>query len=153
IVGGKTQGEILPVVGNVMTIKQYVDRMIGKFDCFCIGELGTVNVNQPSINSTALFSSTQAAQIFGHLNANGNVFITSQPGVYFGPKAQVNAHGFLASTLSILDADFLSGNYKFFNPGDAGKVHVAKGANITVGGYAALAAPQVINEGVIVAQA
>src|SRR5205085_894777 len=50
-------------------------------------------------------------------------------------------------------ADFLSGNYKFFNPGDAGKVHVAKGANITVGGYAALAAPQVINEGVIVAQA
>src|SRR5437016_13047925 len=76
IVGGKTQGEI-NANGNVMRIDQYVDRMIGKFQCFCIGESATVNVFQPSASSTALFSSTQAAQIFGHLNANGNVFITS----------------------------------------------------------------------------
>src|SRR5436853_165126 len=57
----------------------------------------------------------------------------------------------LATTLSTKAQDFLSGNYNFYNAGNAGSV-VNQGV-ITVTGYAALAGPQVKNEGLIVARA
>src|SRR5678816_3702066 len=94
----------------------------------------------------------QPAEIFGRLSANGQVFITSQAGVYFARTAQVDVGGLVASNLSIRDQDFLAGRYIFFNDGSSGSV-TNDGTIVAPGGYAALAGTQVRNDGVIVAQA
>ncbi|MCA9777826.1 MAG: filamentous hemagglutinin N-terminal domain-containing protein, partial [Candidatus Eremiobacteraeota bacterium] len=91
----------------------------------------------------------------GQLSANGNVFLINPNGILFGPTATVNVGGLVASTLSITDQDFLSGNYNFFQEEgkelaavvNQGQIHV------TDAGYAVLVAPTVINEGTIVARA
>jgi len=67
-------------------------------------------------------------------------------------KYSVDVGGLFATTLSIADKDFLAGRYNFYNAGGAKSV-VNQGNIITTNGYAALAGPQVKNDGVIVARA
>src|SRR5207248_2738962 len=50
------------------------------------------------------------------------------------------------------DKDFLAGRYNFYNAGGAGSV-INQGNIVTANGYAALAGPQVRNDGIIVARA
>jgi filamentous hemagglutinin family protein len=52
----------------------------------------------------------------GNLNGNqGQIIVINTKGIVFGPTAQITAAGFVASGLNVLDADFMSGNYKFGN--------------------------------------
>ena len=92
-----------------------------------------------------------ASQIFGALNANGQVFLINPAGITFGQGASVNVGGLVASTMGITDANFLAGNYVFQRDGSTGAI-VNKGTlTAGSGGYIGLLAPEVINKGVITA--
>src|SRR3989442_11493307 len=95
---------------------------------------------------------TNPSEIFGRMTANGQVFLTNPNGVLFAPSASVDVGGLFATTLSIADKDFLAGRYNFYNAGGAKSV-VNQGNIVTTNGYAALAGPQVRNDGVIIARA
>ncbi|MBL8526861.1 MAG: autotransporter-associated beta strand repeat-containing protein, partial [Burkholderiales bacterium] len=83
---------------------------------------------------------------------NGQVFVLNPNGVLFGPGAQVDVGGIVASTLGLSDADFLAGRYTFANGGGAGSVVNRGTIRAADGGYVALLAPQVTNEGAIAAR-
>lgn len=66
--------------------------------------------------------SNSATRFDGNLNAlGGHVLIINQHGILFGPTASISADRFTASSLNILDNDFLDGAYKFTGDG-IGKV-------------------------------
>ena len=82
---------------------------------FSIGKGNTVNFVQPSASAVALnrVLGSDVSVIQGALNANGQVFLINPNGVLFSPSAQVNVGSLVASTLSISNADFMAGNYRF----------------------------------------
>jgi len=120
---------------------------------FSIGAGESVNFIQPNVSSIALnrVLGQDASSILGSLNANGRVFILNPNGVLFGNTAQVSVGGLVASTLNLGNTDFMAGNYNFSNAGTAGAVINQGNLNSTDGGYIALLAPEVRNEGVITA--
>src|SRR5207253_2435559 len=163
----QTTANTLPTGGNVtagsaaisssankMQIDQYSQKAILQWDSFSIGSGAWVNFTQPSSSAIALnrVVGNNLSEIFGRLTANGQVFLTNPNGVLFAPSASVDVGGLFATTLSIADKDFLAGRYNFYNAGGAGSV-VNQGNIITANGYAALAGPQVKNDGVIIARA
>ncbi len=64
---------------------------------------------QPSTNSCVLnrVVTQNASEIMGTLQANGYVYLINPNGVVFGKDAIVDTAAFLASTLDIMDKDFL----------------------------------------------
>ena len=123
------------------------------FNSFSINAGQTVNIKQLTSTSTYLIKDVggMASQIYGTLNANGQVFMSNTSGFYFGRSAEVNVGALFATSLNINALDFEAGRYNFYKDGTAGTV-VNEG-RITASAYAALAGPQVRNDGVIVARA
>jgi len=137
--------------GSTMNIQQATQKAILNWQSFNIGANATVNFQQPSASAVALnrVIGQDPSAIFGNLNANGQVFLVNPNGVLFGPGARVDVGGLVATTMNIRNEDFLAGNYRFFRDGATGSV-INRG-NLT-GGYLALLAPEVRNEGVILAR-
>ncbi|WP_175541705.1 YDG domain-containing protein [Polaromonas sp. YR568] len=108
--------------------------------------------NQPNAQAIALnrIIGSSPSELLGSLTANGQVFILNPNGVLFGAGSQVNVGGLVASTLSLSNADFEAGNYKFTGSG-SGSVINQGALNAGQGGYLALLAPEVRNEGVMTA--
>jgi filamentous hemagglutinin family protein len=50
-----------------------------------------------------------ASAIFGALQSNGRVFLINPNGILFGAGAQIDTAGLVASTLNMLDCDFIMG--------------------------------------------
>src|SRR5207253_4156637 len=163
----QTTANTLPTGGNVtagsaaisssankLQIDQYSQKAILQWDNFSIGSNAWVNFTQPSSSAIALnrVVGNNLSEIFGRLTANGQVFLTNPNGVLFAPSASVDVGGLFATTLSIADKDFLAGRYNFYNAGGAKSV-VNQGSIVTTNGYAALAGPQVKNDGIIIARA
>ncbi len=140
--------------GTTMTVTQTSDRMAATWNTFNIGANATVNFVQPTSSSVALnrVTSGDASQIFGKLNANGQVYLINSSGILFGAGSSVNVGGLVASTLNISDANFMAGKNAFDLEGATGSV-INQG-NITAadGGYVALLGAQVRNEGNIIAR-
>ncbi|NRA26625.1 MAG: filamentous hemagglutinin N-terminal domain-containing protein [Opitutales bacterium] len=137
--------------GNRLDITQSTQQGIIQWDSFNIGAQSTVNFAQPNSGSTTLnrVLSSDASQIFGNLNANGSVFLLNPNGVLFGNGAQVDVGGLVASSMQITDDAFLSGEYLF--EGDAHSGSVINQGEL-IGNYIAMLAPEVRNEGVIIAE-
>ena len=57
--------------------------------------------------------------------------------------------GLVASSLNILDSDFLAGRYKFTNSSNSGEILNQGNININPGGVVALISPKISNEGSI----
>jgi filamentous hemagglutinin len=99
--------------GNKLTVNQTTNSAILNWSSFNIGAGGTVTFNQPGSSSIALNRIFQASpsQIFGSLNANGQVYLLNLNGFLFGPTATVNVGGLLVSSLplSLTDANFAKG--------------------------------------------
>ena len=72
-----------------------------------------MNFQQPGATSSTLnrVVGSDPSAIFGQISANGQVFLINNSGILFGPGAQVNAAGLVASTLQLTDGNFLAGNY------------------------------------------
>ncbi|MGH8664255.1 MAG: filamentous hemagglutinin N-terminal domain-containing protein, partial [Burkholderiales bacterium] len=150
-----------PVAGNVsvarpdartLNVTQRSDKAIVNWTAFNVGAGEAVNFAQPAVTSVILnrVIGGSYSEILGRISANGQVFLVNPLGVTLGTGAHVDAAGFVASTLSISDSDFLSGRYVFSNAGNAGAV-VNRGI-INTESLAALLAPQVANEGTITAR-
>jgi trimeric autotransporter adhesin len=150
IVGGSGQ---IQQVGNTTTIVQNSPTLSLNWQSFNIGQNQTVDFQQPGSNAIAInriFSSTPS-EIYGHLNANGQVWLINPNGILFGQSAQVNVGGLVASTLDV-DDNSLSSDSRTFS--GSGKGSVINQGSITAakGGYVALLANQVSNQGVVTAQ-
>src|SRR5438477_1213123 len=139
--------------GSNMQVTQSTNSAILNWQTFSIGSSAWVNFSQPSSSAIALnrVTGSNPSEIYGRLTANGQVFFSNPNGILFGRSAAVDVGNLFATTLSIKDQDFLAGRYNFYNSGNAGSV-VNQGV-ITVNGYAALAAPKVQNDGLIIARA
>ena len=157
--GGPTGGQIvggsgqIQQTGNTTTIHQNSSTLSLNWQSFNIGPDQTVNFVQPGSNAIAInriFASTPS-EIYGHLNANGQVWLINPNGVLFGQSAQVNVGGLVASTLDVDDSTIDSSNRRFSG---SGKGSIVNRGNINAanGGYVALIGNQVSNQGVITAQ-
>jgi filamentous hemagglutinin family protein len=144
---------ILTPNASTLQINQSSDKAILNWQSFSIGSAASVQFTQPGASSIALnrVLGSNASEIFGRLTATGQVFLSNPNGVLFAPGASVEVGALFATSLSISDANFLAGRYVFTKEGNAGAV-VNRGTILTPGGYTALAAPQVRNEGLIVAR-
>lgn len=128
------------------------DKAIINYQSFNIGELESVQFVQPSSSSCVLnrVQEGNPSSILGSLKGNGKVFLVNPDGIYFGPKASVNVGSFVASTLDILDQDFLNENYTFFHTANSkGSEIYNQGEISSLEGSIVLLAPFVRNEGVI----
>ncbi len=105
---------------NALNVQQASQRAILNWQSFNIGAAASVNFSQPNASAVALnrILGNEASQIYGKLNANGQVFFINPNGMLFARGAQVNVGGLMATTLNIGNADFMSGNYRFSNPGN-----------------------------------
>ncbi|MEX1661714.1 filamentous hemagglutinin N-terminal domain-containing protein [Thioclava sp. 15-R06ZXC-3] len=137
--------------GSQMTITQSSDKAILNWQGFDIGAQERVTFAQPSTSSVALnrVVGNTASAIYGGMDANGQVFLVNQNGVYFAPGAQVSAGGLLVSTLGISDSDFMAGRLNFSGDSTAG---VTNDGTIRAGqgGYVAFIGRHVDNEGQII---
>jgi trimeric autotransporter adhesin len=141
--------------GNALNINQSSNRAAIDWATFNVGATGQVNFNQPSASAVTLnrVLDTNASQIMGRINAPGQVFIVNPNGVLFGPNSQVDVGGLIATTQNMSNADFMAGKSTFEGNGSGGASVVNQGQlNAALGGYIALLAPSVRNEGVIVAR-
>ena len=136
--------------GNTLNINQSSAKMIANWGSFDIGKDAKVNFIQPNASSQALnrITGQNPSQIFGQLNANGQVVLINPNGIVFGQGAQVNVGGLVASTLQLSDADFHNGQLRFTQGNGAGSIVNQGSLN---GQVVALIAPQVSNQGSIVA--
>ena len=101
--------------GGNMSINQTTNKVIVNWNGFSIDAGESVQFSQPDVNSVALnrVVGSDPSLIMGSLSANGQIFVVNPSGVYLGANAQVDAHGFLATTLGISDEDFMNGTYEF----------------------------------------
>ena len=136
--------------GNTLNINQASQKAALNWQSFNIGTNGTVNFVQPNNNAVALnrIGGNSASEIYGHLNANGQVFLMNPNGILFGRGSQVNVGGIVATTMQLGDADFLAGNYNFSN---AGVGSVANYGLINATNSVALLGGDVTNQGSIFA--
>jgi filamentous hemagglutinin family protein len=157
--GGPIGGQItsgsgqIQQIGNTTVIHQNSQTLTLNWQSFDIGANQTVDFLQPGSSSIAvnrIFSSTPS-EIYGHLNANGQVWLINPNGILFGQGAQVNVGGLVASTLDV-DDDSLSSNTRTFSGSGTGSI-VNKGTITAAnGGYVALLGNNVSNQGVVSAQ-
>ena len=121
--------------GNVMNVVQGSDRMAATWNTFNIGSAAKVNFVQPSASSVALnrVTSSDASQIMGQLNANGQVFLINPSGILFGQGSAVNVGGLVASSLNISDANFMAGSNRF-DAGGAGGAVINQGSIVAADG-------------------
>jgi filamentous hemagglutinin family protein len=141
----------LATVGSTTTINQSSQRVAIDWTHLSTAANEALVFNQPNASAIALnrITGSSPSELLGSLTANGQVFILNPNGVLFGAGSQVNVGGLVASTLGMSNADFMAGNHVF--TGSGGSV-VNKGTlNAGQGGYLALLAPEVRNEGVMTA--
>jgi filamentous hemagglutinin family protein len=142
--------------GATMTVQQRSQNLSIDWRAFSIGSGETVRFNQPSASSIALnrVIGNDASAIYGTLSANGQVFLINPNGILFGPGAQVNVGGLVASTLDVAaGSDPANGKYRFASPSSRPASVVNQGTlTANPGGYIALLGGQVSNRGAISAQ-
>ncbi|HET8699294.1 MAG TPA: filamentous hemagglutinin N-terminal domain-containing protein, partial [Gammaproteobacteria bacterium] len=148
-------GYVHPAQGAYLQVDQYANRA-SYAGTIQLGSAAHMNVVQPNSGAVALFKDTsgQTSQIWGRVTANGHLFFTNSAGVLFGRTASVEVGSLLATTLPINEQDFLDNKnqIRLGSASGSGKVE-NYGRIVTVNGYTALVAPQVINDGLILAHA
>ncbi|MES2684665.1 MAG: MBG domain-containing protein [Pseudomonadota bacterium] len=135
-----------------LIVRQTTDRAVINWQSFSIGQGEGVEFRQPSSSSVTLNRVTgqQVSEIHGRLDATGQVWLVNPNGVFFGPDANVNVAGLLATTLDIADADFMAGRHHFQGQsGSTASVENQGRINIRDAGLLAFVAPGVANSGLI----
>lgn len=136
--------------GSVTNINQSSQKASINWTTFSIAASETVNFNQPNKNSITLnrVVGNEKSVIDGALNANGQVWILNSNGVLFNSSAKINTSGLVATTKALSDEDFQKGSYSFKGDSSASVINLGE-ITINNGGYAALLANTVQNEGTI----
>lgn len=139
--------------GPTTTVTQSGQNLSLNWKSFNIGPKETVNFLQPSASAIALnrIFDANGTQIFGHLNANGQIYLINSAGILFGKGSQVDVNGLVASTLDLKDPS-LNGSSRSFSGNGSGSIVNEGTINAADGGYVALLGNHVSNQGVITAQ-
>jgi filamentous hemagglutinin family protein len=145
--------------GATTTITQDSARLAINWNSFSSKAGESIVFRQPGASAIALnrVIGTGASELSGSLNANGQVFILNPNGVLFGAGATVNAQGLLASTLDMDPSRFMQGGQEHVLEGTGtgtGAGSLGNQGKLTAypGGYIALIAPKVVNQGSVSAQ-
>jgi filamentous hemagglutinin family protein len=135
---------------NTLTVQQHSTRAALDWQSFNIGSGATVNFVQPNSSSVALnrILGNEASQIYGRLNANGQVFFSNPNGMLFGAGSQVNVGSLLATTMAMDLPQFMTGNPGLTDPGTG---TVRNEGLISAAGSVVLAGNTVANVGQILA--
>ncbi|HTB66639.1 MAG TPA: YDG domain-containing protein, partial [Steroidobacteraceae bacterium] len=157
--GGPSGGQVTAGSGSIVqcgaltTITQQSPKLSLSWTSFNIAPQDTVNFVQPSASAIAVnrILDANGTQIFGHLHANGQIFLINPNGILFGPGAEINVGGLVATTLDFDDTSADRSTKSF--SGDSSNSVINEGViNAAPGGYVALLASHVSNQGVISAQ-
>ena len=142
---------ILQTNSTLVTIQQTTPKAIIDWQSFSIGTGNTVKFVQPNSSSIALnrVTGNQVSQINGTLQANGQVWLLNPNGMLIGAGGQVNVGGFLGTTHSINNQQFVGGDYRFGDAGMSGVIANQGKIQIVNGGYAVLAGKAVRNQGLV----
>jgi filamentous hemagglutinin family protein len=99
------------VTGNRMVIEQHSDKAVVNWSQFNVGADAAVQFVQPSSTAAILnrIWDSNPSEIFGRVEANGQVYLINRNGFLFGDSAVVNVGGLVASALNIADEDFIDG--------------------------------------------
>ena len=137
---------------NRLDIAQSSNRAIINFSGFNIAAGNEVVVVQPTAQSMLLARvlGSEASTIAGSLTANGHLVLINPNGIAIRDGAVIDTGAFIASSLDIADADFLSGQLLFRRSGRAAAVSNAGTIRARAG--IALVGPAVLNEGVVAAR-
>jgi filamentous hemagglutinin family protein len=138
----------------VLNIDQTSQRAILQWNSFNVGRDATVNFNQPNGSASTLnrIGGNNPSEIFGKINANGEVILQNQAGVYFSKSSSVDVGALTATSHHISDQHYKDGHYHFDRDGSTGSVVNEGNIKSSLGGYVAMLAPEVRNAGLIVAQ-
>ncbi|MFN8611542.1 MAG: filamentous hemagglutinin N-terminal domain-containing protein [Vulcanimicrobiota bacterium] len=141
---------------NILQILQSSPTGIINWNSFSIDAHQLVQFLQPNSAAAVLnrVVGQDPSQILGQLQANGRVLLINPNGILFGPGSVVDTGSFLASTLSLTDADFLQGRYNLqWDPNTPMRAVVNQGEiRVSDQGFLALVSPLVDNQGMLVAQ-
>jgi filamentous hemagglutinin family protein len=144
---------LISQAGATTTVTQSSQNLSLNWQSFNLAPLETVNFVQPSAAAIAVnrISDPNGTLILGRINANGQVYLLNPNGILFGPDAQVNVGGLVASALDLDDAS-LNGSQRSFSGPGPGRITNQGTINATAGGYVVLLGPQVGNQGLITAR-
>lgn len=133
-----------------MVVQQNSDRLVIDWQSFNVAKNYGVTFQQPGDKAIVLnrVVGNGTSSIVGNISANGQVVLVNPNGVFMKSGAKINSSGFMATTRTINDTDFMNGNLKFAAT-DKTNTSVVNQAAITVsnGGYVVLAADNVTNAG------
>ena len=154
---GPSGGNIVGGTGSInqsglsTNINQLSPSMAIDWNSFNLNANEIVNYLQPGPSSISLNRILGgASQIFGKINANGQIVLVNPNGLFFGQNASINVGGLIASGLDIDPVDFMNGNYIFKEIVGADGMVINSGLiNASLGGSVSLLGKQVKNEGVI----
>ncbi len=142
--------------GSATVVTQSTEKGVIDWRSFSIGPQEAVRFDQPGRSSVTLnrVTGSEISRIDGSLSANGQVWLANPNGVMIGPGGQVNVGGLLATTGRIDAQEFLRSGRALIDQVGRDAAIVNQGSvNISEGGYAALAAASIRNEGVVAARA
>ncbi len=148
------QARISPSGAATLNIQQTSAQAVVDWQTFNVGSAAAVQFMQPNSASTILnrVLDSNPSQIWGRISAPGQVFFSNPNGMVFAKGASVDVGSLTATTHSISNADFMAGQYRFTRNGATGAILNQGDLKAGLGGYIALLAPEVRNQGVIVAQ-
>ena len=136
-------------------IHQSTPRAVIDWQSFNVGKGAAVHFIQPSQAAATLnrVFDAGASQILVQITAPGQVFITNGNGVYFGKSASIDVGSMVASSFDIGTSDFMNGDLIFKSQnGREGSITNAGDLKVQENGFIALLAPEVRNEGIILAK-
>lgn len=151
--GEVISGEALISSINPQTMHVHAsDKAIIHWDDFSIGIGEMTKFLQPHVDAAVLnrVVGHNLSSILGQLEANGHVLLINQNGIIFGKDASINTGSFTATTLDLLDEDFIKGKELIFQ-GRSEQSIVNYGKIEAKDGDVILASFQIDNQGEILA--
>src|SRR3989304_5076445 len=153
VVSGKAS--ISQVNSTTLQIQQSTANVIINWKGFSVGANELVRFLQPGAMSVAVNQviGGAASTILGQITASGRIILNTPSGISLGPGSLVNVGGLVATTLNMKDVDLVTGRY-IFQQGPGGLGTIVNQGTLTAasGGFIALSAPAVVNQGTILAQ-
>ena len=158
---GPTGGVVVQGQGSISTpstsqtvINQSSQQLTLNWSSFNVGSNESVRFYQPSSSSVAFnrILGQSASQIFGQIDANGQVVLINPNGLLIGRTAQLNVSSLVVSSLDAIDFNAASGRYRFSaTRNDPGAVVNEGTITAQPGGSVTLLGGSVSNSGTIIA--